>query len=426
MPASHRRSLSRTALTFAVFVLLTILLFAADRMFPDLLPLPGLGEASQGLPVLRLLLIMAGILALFECFTLVNKLLLCRRRKPPLEGMMVGRVYRLASSLFVVLAFAYGLGVLGAFGTAFAAFGGMLLGWSLQAPVSGFAAWILVSIKRPFRPGDRVQMPQLGLTGDVKDVGLMYTTLDQVGGSIGSEEAVGRHILVPNAMLFSQVVINYTVSQEAAYMLDEVVIRITYDSDWEEAERILISAATEMTGDVIAATGNKPYVRSDVYDYGIYLRLRYQTRAKERVETSYRIQKRVFEGVRRTHSVDMAIPFVYSYRAVLDRKESDAASAAMAAQPPQFSDKEARNIRHISIDTIHAGGEPLELQDIEQVARSIEALGLLQPVVVVKTPDGSGYELMAGHLRLAACRKLGWKAVPAVVLDSHRNGQHGL
>jgi ParB family chromosome partitioning protein len=63
---------------------------------------------------------------------------------------------------------------------------------------------------------------------------------------------------------------------------------------------------------------------------------------------------------------------------------------------------------------------PLELQDIEQVARSIAALGLLQPIMVVKNPQGDGYDLLAGHLRLAACKKLGWKTVPAVVLDSTR------
>ena len=65
----------------------------------------------------------------------------------------------------------------------------------------------------------------------------MYTVLDQVGGAIGSEEAVGRNVLIPNAMLFSSVVINYTVKREAAYILDEVVIRITYDSDWDTASR---------------------------------------------------------------------------------------------------------------------------------------------------------------------------------------------
>jgi small-conductance mechanosensitive channel len=94
---------------------------------------------------------------------------------------------------------------------------------------------------------------------------------------VGSEEAVNRPILIPNAMLFSQVVINYTARQDAAFILDEVVTRITYDTDWDEAERILLDAAREATSDIIQQTGQQPYVRSDMYDYGVYMRLRFMT-----------------------------------------------------------------------------------------------------------------------------------------------------
>jgi small-conductance mechanosensitive channel/uncharacterized ParB-like nuclease family protein len=281
----------------------------------------------------------------------------------------------------------------------------MLLGWSLQAPVSGFAAWILVSLKRPFRPGDRVQFPTLGLTGDIKDIGPMYTVLNQVGGSIASEEAVGRYILVPNAMLFSQVVINYTVSQEAAYMLDEVVVRITYDSDWRKAERVLLDAACAVTKDVIEATGKPPYIRADNYDYGVYLRLRYHTRVKDRAETSYEINKLIFEEIQKTPSVDIAIPYVYSFRAGQDRKEETS------------QDLEARNIAQIDVAKIANGQKVLDPQDVELLAQGIKAEGLLQPIIVVKNVSTDQYEVLAGHLRLEACKKLGWKKVPAIVRE---------
>ena len=143
---------------------------------------------------------------------------------------MLAGLYRVVTVLVLIGSIVYVQGKLGVFASFFSLFGGMLLGWSLQAPVSGLAAWVMVTLKRPFRIGDRVQFPTLGLTGDVKQIGPMYTVLDQVGGAIGSEEAVGRNVLIPNAMLFSSVVINYTVKREAAYILDEVVIRITYDS----------------------------------------------------------------------------------------------------------------------------------------------------------------------------------------------------
>jgi small-conductance mechanosensitive channel len=160
-------------------------------------------------------------------------------------------------------------GQLGPVAAALGAFSGLNLGWSLQAPVSGMAAWVMISLKRPLRVGDRVQLPSLGLVGDVVDLNPMHTVLNQVGGAVGSEEAVGRPILIPNAMLFSNVVINYTARQDAAFILDEVVVRVTYDTDWEETEGILLGAARAVTRDIIAQTGQQPYVRADMYDYGV-------------------------------------------------------------------------------------------------------------------------------------------------------------
>ncbi len=363
---------------------------------------PRWGRMPSGLSLPQFIALLAGVMSGAVGLNLLTALLLARRRKPEVEAHMIGRLYGLLGMVGLTVSLSYGFGVLGTFGTVFSLFGGMLLGWSLQAPVSGFAAYLLISLKRPFRPGDRVQFPSLSLTGDITDIGPMYTVLDQVGGSIGSEEAVGRHILVPNAMLFNQVVINYTVSQEAAYMLDEIVVRITFDSDWAAAERILLKAANDVTRDIVETTGQKPYIRADPYDYGVYLRLRYRTRVKDRAEISYQINKLIFEEIQKTPSVDIAIPFIYSYRAGQDRKEEGA------------HDADGQNVVYIPIDRIQVEPRPYEANDVDQLVHSICKDGLLQPIVVVKSASGA-YELLAGHLRLEACRKLGWKTIPAMV-----------
>lgn len=363
-----------------------------------------LKSLRSGLNGLQLAGIVSLVLGGCALFSLATQLVFARRRQPVVEGLMLARLYWLVAGVVAICAIAYGFGVLGTFGTAFSMFGGMLLGWSLQAPVSGFAAWVLVSLKRPFRPGDRIQFPTLGLTGDVMDIGPMYTVLNQVGGSIASEEAVGRHILVPNAMLFGQVVINYTATQEASFMLDEVVVRITYDSDWRTAEQILLSVAQEVTAQEIAATGDKPYIRADLYDYGVYLRLRYRTRVKDRAETSYRISKRIFEEIQRTPTVDLAIPYVYSYRAGHDRRTDDARRGAKDA-----------GVQQIDIARIKAGPVALDPLDIEQLSISIAAEGLLQPIVVAPRGATGDFDILAGQLRLEACRRLGWTTIPALV-----------
>jgi small-conductance mechanosensitive channel len=390
-----------------VCLLLTVLLFAVDFLLSERYVL------KSGLTLLQLAAIVAMILSLSALFNLATHEYLAQKKKPACEGIMVGRLYWMVGIFCVFVAILYGLGFLEKAGTLFMLFGGMLLGWSLQGPVSGFAAWVLVSLKRPFRPGDRVQFPKLELTGDIKDIGAMYLQLNQVGGSIASEEAVGRNILIPNAMLFDQVVINYTAAREAPYMLDEVVVRITYDSNWEAAEQILLDAAHEVTKDIIEATGVQPYIRSELYDYGVYLQLRYQIRVKDRAQIAYKITKLIFEEIQRTPSVDIAIPYIYSYRA--GHKEK--------AQEKFAPDKFAPNIKEVDICSIQDDSQA-DSYDIEQLSCSITSEGLLRPIVLEENPGSGTYEILAGRLRFQACKNLGWKTIPAMVVKVPDNGKY--
>jgi ParB family chromosome partitioning protein len=52
---------------------------------------------------------------------------------------------------------------------------------------------------------------------------------------------------------------------------------------------------------------------------------------------------------------------------------------------------------------------------IDELAQSIQANGILQPLVV--RPEGSGFELIAGERRLRAAKKIGLKEVPVIIKD---------
>jgi len=59
-----------------------------------------------------------------------------------------------------------------------------------------------------------------------------------------------------------------------------------------------------------------------------------------------------------------------------------------------------------------------EEAQLQELADSIEASGLLQPVVVRPQPNAAGrYELIAGERRWRAVQRLGWKTLPAVVKE---------
>jgi small-conductance mechanosensitive channel len=359
-----------------------------------------------------LLTIIFAILAAYQLIVVGIRAVVSVRRRVPGEVRMLTGLVRVGAGVAILIVILSSLGSLTAVGAVVAGFAGLLLGWSLQAPVSGIAAWAMITVKRPFRVGDRVLLPSLGLNGDVMDVGLMYTSLNQVGGTIGSEEAIGRHILIPNAMLFTQVVVNYTPemgAEEAAYFLDEVIVRITFDSDWDVAEQMLLEAAREVTALIVRETGKEPYIRSDMYDYGVYMRLRYMTLATDRPRITHEITKRIFRGFQRDLRVDLAIPYVYSYRHTLP------------SQRFRYPSEDER-LEEISIGDIDDAWLPGSLSEAEEetirdLARHIDTVGLLQPVVAERQPDGR-YRVVAGTKRLRACKLLGWRRVPATILGA--------
>ncbi|MEM2960452.1 MAG: mechanosensitive ion channel family protein [Candidatus Bathyarchaeia archaeon] len=280
------------------------------------------------------LILFAAITIGYLLISLLIKSAMLRAGAKEGEVVMINNVIKAFFALVGIIAVLSDWFSLGALGSVFAAFGGMFLGWSLQAPITGIAGWLLISVIRPFSVGDRVQLPSYGLVGDVVAVTPLYTILNQVGGSVGSEEPVNRTILIPNAMLFGTLIINYTPKEQEklieqfrkrfeksgvesgpAYILDEFVLRITFDSDWDEAERILLNAAREVTADIIKATGQEPYIRADVSDwYGVFMRLRFMTLATERPRIMYELTKRIIKAIQESDKVDIAIPYVYSLK----------------------------------------------------------------------------------------------------------------
>lgn len=206
-----------------------------------------------------------------------------------------------------------------------AGFLGMIVGWSLQAPVTGVAAWLMLILKRPFRIGQRVIIANI--KGDVVDITLTHVILDQVGGTIVGEERSGRSILIPNAILFSQTITNYTF--EVEYILSEVPVRITYQSDWEEAEKILVGAAKQVTADTIEITGEEPYIRAELFEAGILMRLRYRTTPEDYAKDVNDIVKIIYKEFSENDKVE----FCYPHSEVIYSPKNPPPPIAMSDEP---------------------------------------------------------------------------------------------
>lgn len=84
-------------------------------------------------------------------------------------------------------------------------------------------------------------------------------------------------------------------------------------------------------------------------------------------------------------------------------------------------------MRHQRVDlsTLLASSQPRPLitADVDKLASSIREVGLIQPITVkphAVTIGGlaeQGFQIVAGHHRVAACRALGWTEVDAIVIE---------
>ena len=75
----------------------------------------------------------------------------------------------------------------------------------------------------------------------------------------------------------------------------------------------------------------------------------------------------------------------------------------------------------LALDDLTIGRGQIRLRDvaagIDDLARSIEKQGLLQPIVVCPIEGTGTYEIILGQRRFLACKQLGWRHIRAQVLD---------
>ena len=175
------------------------------------------------------------------------------------------------------------------------------LGWALQRPISGMAAWLMIVVKRPFEIGDRVIIGNV--KGDISDITLTHVHIKEIGGTIPSEETSGRLILIPNAKLFEEDIINYT--KKDNFILDEVTFPITFESDINEAQKIAKESARDVLKDYIEDI-KELYTRTYFQPSGVDIFVRYLSLAPKRNEISSRITERIFNKIKASKNVRFA------------------------------------------------------------------------------------------------------------------------
>ena len=187
------------------------------------------------------------------------------------------------------------------------------IAFALQEVIASVAGWVAISFGNFYDTGDRVQLG--GIKGDVIDIGMLRTTLMEMGEWVKADQYTGRIVRIANSFVFKEPVFNYTA--DFPFLWDEIAVPIMYGSDYEQARLIMVQRAQEVVGEYIKSAREKwlavakRYVVEDTvvepstslifHDNWIEISVRYVVNAKKRRVTRDKIFKRILEEISKTH-----------------------------------------------------------------------------------------------------------------------------
>jgi len=204
---------------------------------------------------------------------------------------------------------------------------------ALKDVVASLAGWVFILWRRPFQLGDRIQIGTRA--GDVVDLRPFQFTLLEIGNWVDADQSTGRIVHVPNFLVFSEPLFNFTAQFE--FIWNEIPVLVTFESDWKAAKEILQKILDERVGETVKEaeramrTASKkffihfskltPKVYTSVGDSGVLLTLRFICRARQRRGATEEVWEAVLDAFGSASDIDLAYPTTRMYHNVVEGKK---------------------------------------------------------------------------------------------------------
>lgn len=183
------------------------------------------------------------------------------------------------------------------------------IAFALQEVIASVAGWAAISFGNFYKIGDRVQLG--GIKGDVIDIGILRTTLAEVGQWVDGDLYNGRMVRVANSFVFKEPVVNY--SGDFPFLWDEIRVPIRFGSDLARAERLMQDAAADVCGgyeqeaaDIwlemgkrfpLEAATTRPMITLTFDENWITYTIRYAVRFDRRRSTKHELSSKVLRSI---------------------------------------------------------------------------------------------------------------------------------
>lgn len=196
---------------------------------------------------------------------------------------------------------------------------------AFKDPLTNLAAWLFILLRRPFEVGDRIAIAEH--SGDVVDVRLFQFTLLEIGHWVAADQSTGRLIHLPNALLFTVPLANFTRGFHTIWT--ELPVLVTFESNWQRARSALQALAQQHGAEAAQVAGTEmlavagryalpssatdPAVYVTVEDSGVLLTVRLPCDPRRRREVTDTVWREILELFAGFEDVDFAYPTTRYY-----------------------------------------------------------------------------------------------------------------
>ncbi len=128
--------------------------------------------------------------------------------------------------------------------TVFLGVAGAGIAFALQEVIASIAGFIAINFSNFYKVGDRVMLG--GIKGDVVDIGMLRTSMMQIGDWVQGDLYNGKIVRISNSFIFKEPVFNY--SGDFPFLWDEVTIPLKTGGDYEYAHAKFMEILNEVQG----------------------------------------------------------------------------------------------------------------------------------------------------------------------------------
>ena len=227
----NKKGVNKWIIFFALLIGIIFIYFIFKKYGLSYLELTSIDKYAKTFESITIFIVVIMLSYLFIKFSsrLLNNYLMGRGDKREVKLFLsVYRYFMWILIIFITLSLLFkqvgslitSLGLIG-FGITFA----------LQKPILNFVGWLTIVFNQTYKLGDVVSINNTN--GRVYDIRVMYTNVAELN-SIG--DPTGKSTSIPNEFVLTSSVTNFT--KGTNYVWDEIVIYLTYQSNWKKAFKI--------------------------------------------------------------------------------------------------------------------------------------------------------------------------------------------